>query len=529
MNDRKLYELTRSTSFLWKASLVGILAFVALASILWFIKPESRDVSYDDLYLYSADGTSEFAINTEKYAKIVDAELRQETAFEEKLHALKYLLSIPTGSALFRLPEIESISGITDKEYEILTAFSTAMRNPKGRGPQKLLDLAQQTPPPQYANYALSLFHATYSEISKAIIASKAEISAHPTDKARILLIDIYARYELHEEIKLLQKDQDFTPLIDPFLKRNIALETMDWPVLLSTLLPIAYLGTPLSMILLVLISGTAWTFLLLRFNGKLSWSTPIVRLTIPALLLGALSAHLTILVVYFQESQLGLSTGDTLLSQAIYCVAGIGLREEFLKLLCFIPLLPFLLKRKNELEILIAASLVGLGFAIEENISYFENSQGVAAFARFVTANFLHLSLTGLCGLTLAQAFMYGGSSINAAVSTFGLAVLAHGAYDAFIIVPELSEYSVGTFIVFILISYQFFMWLRHLRVKWNDPVSISAQFTLSLIIVFGSSYLLLSWDMGPIEGLIHLGEDAVTLGILLFMFYREIPEEIV
>lgn len=529
MNDRKLYELTRSSSFLWKSSLVAILAFVALASILWAIKPDDDEISYDDLYLYSADGTSEFAINTEKYAKIVNDELRQETAFEEKLHALKYLLSIPTSPAAFQLPEFESISGITKGEYEILRAFSTAMQNPKGNGPESLSNMAQAKPAPQYTNYAFSLFYSTYSEISKAIDAAKAEISIHPTDRARILLIDIYARYEIHEEIKILQDAPDFGPLIDPFLKRNIALETMDWPVLLATLLPIAYQGTPLSMILLVLVSGAAWTFLLLRFNGKVSWATPVARLAIPALLLGALSAHLTILAVYYQESQLGLSTGNTLLSQAIYCVAGIGLREELLKLLCFIPLLPFLLKRRNELEILIVASLVGLGFAIEENISYFENSQGVAAFARFVTANFLHLSLTGLCGLTLAQAFMYRGSSINTAVSTFGLAVLAHGAYDAFIIVPELAEYSVGTFIVFILISYQFFMWLRHLRVKWNDPVSISAQFTLSLIIVFGSSYLLLSWDMGPIEGLMHLGEDAVTLGILLFMFYREIPEEIV
>lgn len=529
MNNTKLYELTRSSGFLWKTSLVAVLSFVAIASIHWSMKPTSNNLSYDDLYLVTEDGETEIAINTEKHGQALQAELLNNGSLVEKLHALKYLLTISRPTALVQLPAAKDIPGISEQEISILAAFIQAFRSPQNIASSQLLQLSETVPPPQYAHYALSLFYSTYSDSANAIRSAKAEIAYHPSTQASQLLLDIYRRNQLYQAIKDLQSDPLFEPLIDPFLQRDIALQSMNWPVLLSTLLPVAYYDTPFSMIALALLAGAAWAALLLRFHGELSWSSPVVHLAIPALLLGALSAHLTILVIYYQENQLELSSGNDLVSQAIYSVAGIGLREELLKLLCFVPLIPLLVKRGNEMEILIIGSLVGLGFAIEENISYFENSQGVAAFGRFLTANFFHSALTGICGLTLTQAFMYRGAAINTAVSTFGLAVLAHGAYDAFIIIPELANYSIATFIVFILVSYQFFNWIRHLRVKWNDPISLTAQFTFSLVLVFGSSYFLVSLEMGPIEALMELTQEAIGLALLLLMFYREIPEEIV
>jgi hypothetical protein len=39
-------------------------------------------------------------------------------------------------------------------------------------------------------------------------------------------------------------------------------------------------------------------------------------------------------------------------------------------------------------------------------------------------TANFRHLSLTGLCGLTLTRTIIYKGAAINTAITTFDLAI---------------------------------------------------------------------------------------------------------
>lgn len=532
MNEKRLYELTRSVGFLWKCSLGMLVTIALIGTIAWALKPEGESVSYDDLFILADDGAFEIAVNTEKYADVLKASLLQNTPFEEKLYALKYLLSINDHAPESLPPPASDLPRLSEQEYRVLTAFGQALRNPASEEgdatPKPLLELTQLAPPPPFAHYALALFYATHSKTEQAIEAAEAEIEAHPSAAGRELLIDLYSKNRMYQPIRDLQSDPDFAPHIDSYLKRDIALETMDWPVLIRTLLPVAYEGTSLAALFLALVAGVAWATLLLRFSGTLRWSSPAVRLAIPALLLGALSAHLTILAIYLQEDQLGLTRGDTLGSQAIYCIAGIGLREEFLKLLCFAPLIPFLTKRGDELEILVVASLVGLGFAIEENIAYFENSQGVAAIGRFITANFLHLSLTGLCGLALCRAILHGGSAINAAVSTFGIAVLAHGGYDAFIIVPELSEYSFVTFIIFILMSYQFFIWLRHLRTHWNDPISLTAQFTLGLILVLGASYVLLAWNLGPVEAFMSLGEEVVGLAILLVMFYREIPEHV-
>lgn len=510
-----------------------LVLFLALASLLWIVKPRNQEISYDDLFILTEGQESEIAINTKKYAEILQAELFQASPLEDKLYALKYLLAIYSGTSVDLIPSAEQLPQLKDEEYQVLKAYSQALLAPSApqdnSSPAELLALAQRDPPLPYANYALSLFYSSTANTEKAIAAAKSEIAAYPSSASRLLLVDILSVHQRYEEIEELLADPEFEPLVDSFLRRDIALTRMDWPVLIKTLLPIAYEDTSLAMALLALLTGACWTALLLRFSGKLSWSIPVVWLTIPALLLGALSAHLTILAIYLQEEQLGLSRGNEIIGQAIYCFAGIGLREELLKLLCFIPLIPFLIKRKNELEILVVASLVGLGFAVEENISYFEQSQGIAAIGRFITANFFHLSLTGLCGLTLTQAIIFRGSAINTAVSTFGIAVLAHGAYDAFIIIPELGEYSFATIIVFILISYQYFSWIRHLRPVWNDPISISAQFTFSLVLIFGASYLLLSWERGPFESIAPLTEEVLGLAILLVMFYREIPEEVI
>ncbi len=531
MNKNQLYELTRSSSFLWKSAACLTIAIALLGAGIWAIKPDDPSrIRHEELFLSTEGGDSQIAINTALYEETLKAQLLQDSSFEQKLYALQYLLSINLGRSQSVLPPAKQFPNLDTQEYALLLAFSEAMQDkPESEGAaHALLKLSQSNPPAPFSNFALSLYYSTYSKNRLAIDAAKAEVANHPSSASRALLVDLYRGHDLLDEIEKLLADPEYAPVIDSFLKRDIALQTMDWPVLISTLLPVAYGDTPLSMFILALVAGASWASLLLRFNGPLGWSSFAVRLAIPALLLGALSAHLTILAIYFQEDQLGLARGDDLIGQAIYCFAGIGLREEFLKLLCFTPLIPILAKRKQEMEILIVASLVGLGFAIEENIGYFENSLGMDAFGRFVTANFFHLSLTGICGLTLTQAVMYRGSYINTAASTFGLAVLAHGAYDAFIIVPELAEYNIVTMVVFILISYQFFIWVRHLRPQWREPFSLSAHFTLGLILVFGTSYLLLAWETGPLASLDQLVGEVLSLAILLIMFYREIPEEI-
>lgn len=532
MNKRTLHSLTRSSSFLWKSSLALLTLFVVVSSILWFFFPRGEEITFEDFYLVTSESDFEIAINTIEYSEILSLKLKESTAFPEKLQSLKYLTKVNPDPIADSLPPREKLLNLSDSEYRILAAFNLALRSlatsRANLGPNTLLELAQATPPLPFANYAASLYSSTLSDVERAIDFAKAEIASHPSDSSRSLLISIYEQHSRYDELEKLQANPEFATLMDSFLRRDIALRKMDWPVLITTLLPVAYQGVSTSMLLLALLAGLAWASLVVRFSGQDTVKSLSLTLALPALLLGALSAHLTILAIYLQEDQFGLHRGDDLLGQVIYCVAGIALREEFLKLLCFIPLLPILLKRKNELEIFVVASLVGLGFAIEENISYLEQSQGLDAIGRFITANFFHLALTGGCGLALSQAFIYRGSSINAAASTFGIAVLAHGAYNAFIIVPELGDYAIASIIILILVSYQYFQWLREMRPRWNDTISLSSHFTFGLTLVLGASFLVIAWQAGPARASIALAEELLGVGLLLIMFYREIPEDL-
>jgi hypothetical protein len=75
---------------------------------------------------------------------------------------------------------------------------------------------------------------------------------------------------------------------------------------------------------------------------------------------LGAASTTPTLFADVWQEKAMGLAmTSDSIGATAFY-VVGVGLREEFIKLLFFVPFVPMLLRRGSEIEMLIVAACVG-------------------------------------------------------------------------------------------------------------------------------------------------------------------------
>lgn len=544
MNKNKLFHLTRRSSFLWKSALVLALVIIAIGTGVSFLNTErvnafERVMASD---VFEEDGFDQ--ILPQEPNGEINAALREELAsnhpFHEKLEVMQILLHLPVISGGLSIPGAEGLPNLSPEEYIVTKAFFNACLSSRADGSSKsgkahvsdaviaLQTLAGEPIPLAHANYALSLIHGNEGDRVASSKALRREIEHHDSDPARERLVRSYLIGKRFDKLKELQMDPAFEPFINNDVLQKIALSEMDWLMLFKTLLPVAYEDANIAMICLALVAGFVWVTILLRFNGTLSFRSPAVQLAVPALILGALSAHATILAIFWQEHQFNIGMGETILSQIIYCVAGIGFREEALKLLFFIPLIPFLLRRKNDLEILTIAGLVGLGFAIEENINYFQSSAGLSVLGRFATANFLHISLTALCGLTLVRAFMHKGDATSQAAITFGLAVAAHGIYDAFIIVPVLQEYAFFSSAVFVLIGYQYFGWLRHLRDQWRDPVSITAHFTLGVILVTGTSYILYAWTSGAFLAFQAMGSEVLGLGIILILFYRGIPENI-
>jgi polyisoprenoid-binding protein YceI len=111
----------------------------------------------------------------------------------------------------------------------------------------------------------------------------------------------------------------------------------------------------------------------------------------------GVASVWPTLSLVTFQEDHLGLSENAPFPHNLWYFFGGIGLREELCKLLLFVPFLPWLLKIRKPGYALLTGAFVGLGFALEENLNYYDQSGGSVVIGRFITANFMHVALTGI------------------------------------------------------------------------------------------------------------------------------------
>ncbi|MEM1296086.1 MAG: PrsW family glutamic-type intramembrane protease, partial [Verrucomicrobiota bacterium] len=200
--------------------------------------------------------------------------------------------------------------------------------------------------------------------------------------------------------------------------------------------------------------------------------------------------------------------------------IAGIGLREEFIKLVCFLPLIPFLLKRANPIEALVVAGFVGLGFAIQENLSYYSRSGGNATVSRFLSANFFHLAMTGLAGYAAYRFAQLPRRRWEEFLATFLTVVLAHGIYDALLTLPEFIEHSWLAIIVFALLAYRFFGVAHGLPFTWRQELSPLGIFVVGTSLLVGVTLNVVCYGEVPYPSYVLFLLSCIQLVPMAFIF---------
>lgn len=218
----------------------------------------------------------------------------------------------------------------------------------------------------------------------------------------------------------------------------------------------------------IALFTAAIWFFILLSFHS--GWKSFAAR-AVAAFFLGIASAALTLYTMMVQEELPGFESAPQAPATGpfLYYFAGVSLREELLKLLCFLPFALGMGKRGKPLDALVLGGLVGLGFAFQENLSCFRADAATdAAWLRLLTANALHVSLTGIAGHALWRMISRGGHGWEEFLVTFVAVVVAHGGYNALIAIPSLADYAMLSPIVIAAIAYQYFDPLRqHLDIR--------------------------------------------------------------
>jgi protease PrsW len=168
----------------------------------------------------------------------------------------------------------------------------------------------------------------------------------------------------------------------------------------------------------------------------------------------------------------------------------------------------------------------VGLGFAYGENFAYLEGSLGTALTGRFLTANFLHISLTGMSGLFFCRAWGTRGYSYNDFLYIFGIAIIAHGMYDALLTYPLFNDGGISAMILFVLFSKFYFKETQNLRENNQPVISLSATISFGMSFIVASLVIYLSFSFALSQAIQLAFTSFLGSAIILFMFFREFDE---
>jgi RsiW-degrading membrane proteinase PrsW (M82 family) len=235
----------------------------------------------------------------------------------------------------------------------------------------------------------------------------------------------------------------------------------------------------------------------------------------------GVLSIYPTIILGTIEDG-LGFVEVGQYLPDFIYNVFGIGLREEACKAILFLPLLRILLRRGSRIEAMTCGALVGLGFAAEENIGYFEHGAD-AALSRFLSANFLHMALTALVALSMFDTLRKRATRYDAFKVVFPIAVVVHGAYDFCLGTHDIAFSFLVSIVLLIAIAQRF---LRQLLIASSreDERDVLNLFVGAMAAITGAAYIYGTTLVGPLEALRLIALGAASVAAMIVMFVREL-----
>ncbi len=395
-----------------------------------------------------------------------------------------------------------------------------------------LEEQAALRPPPRFANEFLGHVLSRQEQGRAAALPYfKLEADSFPrSDFSRFQLLNLNLALSDHDALRTLLADESYSRLASPQFQTQLGIELRDPALILEAVArgDLDDLGSP--MLPLSLFAGLIWFIVLAKLGGVERLPSSRLMLYFLCLIAGFLSATFTLLLVVWQDHVLGFSLNGDFVNDLLYCFSAIGLREEVAKILFFLPFVPFIAKRFTQLEILIAAGCIGLGFAINENINYFYGPNGspASALPRLLTASFLHISLTGLLGLAICRFWHYPKRCWEEAVGTFVAVVLVHGLYDALIIVRELAELGgILSIVVLALTVREFFRKIAATRATQRQAISPLAVFVLGSAMVVGAAWIFAMYYYDLDTALDGVGRGALNSAILAFIYINEMRDE--
>jgi RsiW-degrading membrane proteinase PrsW (M82 family) len=361
-------------------------------------------------------------------------------------------------------------------------------------------------------------------------LLEKADALYPQSDRIKVRRIDLSIELNLQSDLLKMMEREAYRVLCDPYCEYRMATIRRDFLDAILPMVLIQYTSYERSVaVVSSMIAGVLWCILWYNMGRMGEWPNRSKILGVVAVFLGILSTYPTVWLIHFEKEFLPYDpeSGD-ILRNLLFLVVTVGLREELLKLLFFLPVALLIKKEKNVLISLVLASLTGLGFAIEENISYFHESGGTAIGMRFLTANFFHMVLTGYTGYHLVIALKKGGDAWSDLMTAFLKMVFAHGLYDFLIEEGSIEGLSFLSMTVYIWLAREYLRLLFSHDHGSRRKVSLTLIYTAVMAVIVGMALSVSFYYYGIVQGLALSFSGIMEMALISFMFYYEFDERL-
>lgn len=460
INQRKLAALSRDSGFLVKTCIFIVILALMISATVSSLFPKKQAIDFSKSKL---DSKIVPDLNADALASLIR---NRNFAFIESaprdfqdlgiFHSDDY-----TESSDYEILKRRTIgsTAINEGFRERLLLLLDALHCTDSRRTDAIAKLQRLPDDKRYRNEFLGDALLTVNKHEEAITAYRLEgekfPEAHYSQRSTVIA---YTKRRDSKELQQVLANRNFRKPLNSFESFNTFKITGDYKrLLVDTFKYKLEIMNPLSLPAAIF-TAAIWFIVL---TNMASFSGRKICLGLIAFLLGMLSTVFTIYIVEVQNHHhiLEFHPEDTLLNQLLSMIAGIGLREETLKLICYAPIAFTIARYRDPVLALVTAALTGLGFAMSENLAYFAvQADGFSIWHRLLSANVMHFCLTGIVGYSLYTLIVNRGRRWENFLLDFLLVVFLHGAYDGFIMIPALAEYGqLITLIILVLLAYRF------------------------------------------------------------------------
>ena len=114
-----------------------------------------------------------------------------------------------------------------------------------------------------------------------------------------------------------------------------------------------------------------------------------------------------------------------------VYVVGFVGVVEELIKAVPFVLVVRRLKHFDEDIDGIVYASVIALGYATYENFFFLPYLEGPARWGRAFASPLVHMMFSSIWGFAIAKAHLRGESIVRPALISLGIAAAVHGLYD--------------------------------------------------------------------------------------------------